>query len=63
MQPRSSKAGGGVDTRRGDNASERSDTIMLQNDEKRVLAASGAIEIFNEIELSGQSKHPHAVRK
>jgi hypothetical protein len=42
-------------------ASQRSDTIMLQYDDERILGASGWIDIFNDVELSGQSKCPHAV--
>jgi hypothetical protein len=36
---------------------------MLQYDEERILGASSGIEIFNDVELLGQSKRPHAIGK
>ena len=63
MQPRSGEPCTGLDKRCSDNASQRSHTIVLQNDKKRILSAAGAIEIFNDVKLSVHSKHPHAVRK
>ncbi len=37
--------------------------VVLQYNKKRILTASGGIEVFNDVELSSQSEHPHAVRK
>lgn len=63
MQSRSSEARGKLDKWCNNNASQRNYAIMLQNYEKGILAASGEIAIFNNVELSGQSKRPHAVGK
>jgi hypothetical protein len=63
VQPRSGKDRGCLSERCRNNASQRSDTIMLQYDEERILGASSGIEIFNDVELLGQSKRPHAIGK
>ena len=63
VQPRPSKSRCCLSERCRNNASQRSDTIMLQYDEERILGASSGIEIFNDVELLGQSKRPHAIGK
>jgi hypothetical protein len=63
VQSRSNKARGCFDEGRRNNAPQSSDAIMLQNDKEGISAATGEIEIFNDVELSRQSKHPHAVGK
>jgi hypothetical protein len=63
VQSRSSKARRFVNERCRYNASQGGDAIMLQNNQERILTAPGGIEIFNDVELSRQSKHPHTVRK
>jgi len=63
MQSRFNESCGCFDEWRNDYAIQRSDAIMLQDDKERILVASGEIEIFDNVELSRQSKHPHAVGK
>ena len=63
VQPQPSEGHGCLGERCRNNASQHSDTIVLQYDEERILDASSGIEIFNNVELLGQSKHPHAVGK
>jgi len=63
VQSRSGKGHSCLSERCCNNASQRSNAIVLQYDEKRILGASSGIEIFNDVELLGQSKRPHAVGK
>ncbi len=63
MQAQLRKMRNTLDERRNNNTSQRSNAIVLQDHKKGILTAPGRIQVFDDIELSCQSKRPDAVRK